>query len=106
MTPKQAKELLPIIKAYSEGKEIQFRNKDTDFQWCIGYNFAFDQPSECYRIKPKTIKYKRYLEKALGNIFVAIYQQNEELLPEKHLEDSNDFLCWIDKEWQEVECPI
>lgn len=61
MTREQAKELLPIIQAYAEGKTIQV--KATDNLW-YEYNsnknkLKFDSDPQNYRIKPKT-KYRPF----------------------------------------------
>jgi hypothetical protein len=51
MTRDRAKELLPIIKAYSEGKEIEFL--DYDGEWVPKNTAAGFVDSGTYRIKPK-----------------------------------------------------
>lgn len=33
MTREEAKEMLPIIQAFAEGKEIEFRSKGFDEEW-------------------------------------------------------------------------
>ena len=50
MTKKEAKELLHIIQAYAEGKDIEifFDNK-----WITGTNLDFTLSPENYRIKPE-----------------------------------------------------
>lgn len=53
MTREQAKELLPIIQAYAEGKSIQYRvNKKTNGWRDIYYPSFIDLSGE-YRIKPE-----------------------------------------------------
>lgn len=55
----QAKEILPIIKAFSEGKVIQVEQKNgwVDADWA---NVSFDDyPSYKYRIKPEP-KYRPF----------------------------------------------
>ena len=63
MTREQVKELLPIIKAYAEGKTIQYYYGDAD--WIdIGPDEAVDfsdNPSH-YRIKPES-KYRPFANK-------------------------------------------
>ena len=68
MTKEEAKELLPIIQAFAEGKTIEYSNQDK--QW-----FKTDYPiwtNNCkYRIKPEP-KYKPFdtkeeCEEALSN---------------------------------------
>ena len=54
MTREQAKELLPIIQAFAEGKHIQWRNHcknwiDVDERYGLDIEF----PSSVYRIKPE-----------------------------------------------------
>lgn len=59
MTREEAKELLPVIQAYAEGKTIQYNNS---FIWediTIKENLNFkDSPSK-YRIKPEP-KYRQF----------------------------------------------
>jgi len=52
MTPERARELLPIIQAYAEGKTIQVRHKDIVPEWVSLTTCAFDEGWE-YRIKPE-----------------------------------------------------
>lgn len=51
MTRERAKELLPIIKAFSEGREVQFIGYDG--KWCSGIDLSFEKNTE-YRIKPES----------------------------------------------------
>ena len=64
MTREQAKELLPIIQAFAEGKTIQF--KSIDDKWDDFYNkedkLSFDSPIHKYRIKPEP-KYRPFANK-------------------------------------------
>jgi len=54
MTRERAKELLPIIKAYIDGEEIEFR-RDKEPMWVhVRHPDFFDGFS--YRVKPKTYK--------------------------------------------------
>ena len=57
MTREEAKELLPIIKAYSEGKEIEY--EDYDGEWGVLGNLLFNDKPNKYRIKPET-KYRPF----------------------------------------------
>ena len=60
MTRDDAEKLLPIIKAYSEGKEIEY--KDYKDEWGVIEKFTFsDEPSH-YRIKSE-IKYRPFKSK-------------------------------------------
>ena len=57
MTRAVAKLLSPIIKAYSEGKEIEY--EDCDGKWGVLGNPLFDDKPNKYRIKPET-KYRPF----------------------------------------------
>ena len=52
MTREQAKELLPIIRAFAEGKAIEIYN-NTEWQDLIIESIKFDCKPSCYRIKPE-----------------------------------------------------
>lgn len=58
MSRENAKELLPIIRAFAEGKEIQFygggRWRDLGLTTMV-----FKAPPDCYRIKPES-KYRPF----------------------------------------------
>ena len=56
MTKDDAKKLLPIIKAYSEGKEIQLFNGK---EWINMERLFFNSGPNCYRIKPE-LKYRPF----------------------------------------------
>ena len=52
MTKEEVKELLPIMQAFAEGDEIQYRNNYNE--WIdvkTGEGLCFTRPSSCYRIK-------------------------------------------------------
>ena len=59
MTRKDAKKLLPIMRAYSVGKKIQFFNGE---DWIDKEILSFDSEPHRYRIKPKT-KYRPFKSK-------------------------------------------
>ena len=56
MTREEAKELLPIIQAYAEGKNIQFLDGG---KWADVYETDFHQSPDKYRIKPES-KYRPF----------------------------------------------
>ena len=58
MTKEQAKEILPIIKAYSEGKIIQYRHKGRT-KWYDLDSGQFNCDIYFYRIKPEP-KYRPF----------------------------------------------
>lgn len=61
MTREEAKYFWPIIKAYSEGKTIQYLLSED--QWIdVTWNFLFDNSNERYRIKQNT-KYRKFKTK-------------------------------------------
>lgn len=54
MTREEAKELLPIIQAFAEGKEIEFRSKGFDEEWRkVNEIPGLSYSSFDYRIKPE-----------------------------------------------------
>ena len=54
MNRERAKYLLPIIKAFTEGKVIQFRSTD-DTRWLDTSSPTFSTSTE-YRVKPEPIE--------------------------------------------------
>lgn len=56
MTRKEAAELLPIIKAFSEGKEIQYKSNGS---WYSAENIVFIGETQRFRIKPEP-KYRPF----------------------------------------------
>ena len=59
MTREEAKQLIPIIQAYAEGKTIQFLNGG---KWYDVYETDFHQSPDIYRIKPEQ-KYRPFNSK-------------------------------------------
>ena len=56
MTREEAKELLPIMEAYSKGKTIQIKNQD---KWVDLIEATFGASPDKYRIKPEP-KYRPF----------------------------------------------
>lgn len=56
MNREQAKELLPIIQAFAEGKTIEYYSNDN---WIEDKNFNFIDKAQNYRIKPEP-KYRPF----------------------------------------------
>lgn len=52
MTPQRAKELLPIIAAFAEGKTIQHKHASHE-NWADGVGLGFNLDHCNYRIKPE-----------------------------------------------------
>lgn len=59
MNRKQAKELLPIIQAFAEGKTVQTIDKNGEWINCLYINFEFNSSPNSYRIKPEP-KYRSF----------------------------------------------
>ncbi len=59
MTREEAKELLPIIQAFAEGKTLQYRVNNENNEWKDINNPAFNDLSSEYRIKPEP-KYRPF----------------------------------------------
>lgn len=57
MNRQEAKELLPIIQAFAEGKTIE--TLDCSGAWLIDKDLFFDRPTKCYRIKSEP-KYRPF----------------------------------------------
>lgn len=58
MNREHAKELLPIIQAFAEGKIVQFKNSFENWVDCD--EIMFNWPPKVYRIKPKP-KYRPFV---------------------------------------------
>ena len=108
MTPAEAKEFLPIITAFSEGKQIQFKKTVND-PWNDAAELYFLYGPEHYRIRPKIIKYRSYII-VLGEDFMIrgrIAKEDKSLAQqEETIESLAGFIKWIDKDWVEIECPV
>lgn len=61
MTPERAKELLPVITAFAEGRTIQFKSKQSNVWTDSIKNISFENSSAIYRVKPKKVKENSYL---------------------------------------------
>lgn len=59
MNREQAKELLPIIQAFAEGKTVQTINENGEWITCSCINFEFNSSPKSYRIKPES-KYRPF----------------------------------------------
>lgn len=57
MNRQEAKELLPIIQAFAEGRPVEFKNYEGE--WMKGEYLAFNKPNKDYRIKPEP-KYRPF----------------------------------------------
>lgn len=59
MTREEAKELLPIIQAFAEGKTIEHKGKGSSFNWKEVIEPIFNLHMSEYRIKPEP-KYRPF----------------------------------------------
>lgn len=55
MNRQQAKELLPIIQAFAEGKRVQTIDKNGEWINCSCINFEFNSSPNSFRIKPESM---------------------------------------------------
>lgn len=105
MTPERAKQLLPIITAFAEGKPIQYRPRPhyTDWGDCSQRGLNFEAPGD-YRIKPDVLKvepYRRYLWRisdGTNRVRIGHVYQDNALQP-GHVETHHYFIQWVDKDW-------
>lgn len=109
MTPERCKELLPVMQAFAEGKEIEARVRGVsvisqkETPWMRSRMPSWDDSFE-YRIKPqpvKTMGYRRFIVKYSHKYYrVGVVLEDQPNLveyTEKHL---LEFIRWIDTEWQ------
>lgn len=99
-TPHKHKDL---IIAWANGAKMQFFCKVTHcWMNCATPGWHYDTE---YRVKPTTIKYRRYIYKdanSSGEPRVYIYNHTS-TSSIKEIEAMKGFRGWIDHEWQEVE---
>ena len=100
MNREQVKQLLPLLTAFAEGKELQYRINSGTWQPCtVSPDLEKDHSTIEYRIKPEpvVVKYRRYLSNINGDHRVYTYQQGSTGIPHT----SPCFVRWIDNAWQE-----
>lgn len=77
MTREEAKKFLPILKAYSEGKTIQFR--DSANNW---HDFEqetvliFDGDIDDYRVKPSEVETEVKINEELRGLQRKMFKEN------------------------------
>lgn len=102
MTPAQALALAEVLKAFAEGRPIQYQ--DSDGTWYAPDTFErvlFDGiPVARWRIEPKKLKYRRYIRagSSAGHYVDTAIPGGDEVVEARH-----DFIRWIDADWVEVE---
>ncbi len=77
MTPQRAKELLPIITAFANGKKIQQRW--TNGQWLKALDPCFEMPPENYRVEPER-RLRPWKPEEVPDAFVAMRKRDGELM--------------------------
>ena len=90
-----------VIKAWADGAEIEFRGNE-EAEWSASVVPSWREDFQ-YRVKPKTLKYRRYLWAGFEASFVGIVNSNSPIRKPSGVEVETDFIRWIDTEWQEVE---
>ena len=73
MTPKQAKQLIPIITAFAEGKQIEMKTS-SDLWKPIHENPSFNSSPNCYRIKKEPVLAKVW--KTTDGLRLVAVQEN------------------------------
>lgn len=113
MTPEQAKQFLHIIKAFSEGEQIQVDISGDEYpNWMnAADDLLFDGPPSLYRVKPKTkiekFYYRRFLMFNNYTVKYTIGMCNDKKL-EEVFEKTDWFVKWLDPKdnYIEVEVPV
>lgn len=105
MNRDEAKQLLPIIQAFAEGKPTEFYSTALK-KWEPVCNPDFSWHPSRYRIKPETIKieYRRFIHKHPSkNVFSVVCVNTEAEVFDVELWST--FVRWIDHDWitEEVE---
>lgn len=59
MTREEAKNLLPLIQAFADGKKIEFEKHGDGARWTLAPNPEFENASCQYRVKPEP-KYRPF----------------------------------------------
>lgn len=106
------KTLLPIITAWCDGQQIQWRWKSQQGLSNAWYDvdsttatIAWGSDKD-YRIKPASIKYRRYLYKLGGGVCMGSLTDHPDCSKPSQIQQEFYFIKWIDTEWQEYELPV
>ena len=98
MTPEQATKILPVIKAFSEGKMIQANYSITEPIWMDISSPSFS-PSIDWRIKPEKKKYRVALWTWSNGLSIRAITSERCSIDER----SYQFIRWLTEEL-EYEC--
>ena len=88
MTREQAKELLPIIQAFAEGKTVEYLNNEK--RWVEGYDLSFWLRPQDYRIKSDNTEQKYRPFKNVEECWEEI--QNHQPVGWVKNKNSNDYI--------------
>ncbi len=102
MNAEEWKKRLPFITALVAGQTLQSKVGEfwRDADPVFGLSFNADISN--YRIKPATIKSRRYLWQVFGQPYrLGIHVEGQTSSPESW----NSFVKWIDEDWVEHELP-
>jgi len=105
MTPQQAKEFLPLLAAYAQGKRIQYTYDGKI--WEDTCNISFTSPISWYRVKPDPIilKYRRYIWKDPNGWHITSLSSLSGI-SSINVENMEEFVRWIDTDWVTYECEV
>jgi hypothetical protein len=106
VNPSQVKQLLPLLVAFAEGKELQFRINNGNWYPCTcSPDLELNRSKHhllCieYRAKPsiEVVRYRRCILNRVYPYVVTATQPSEV----EHYEEHPGFIRWIDDDWQEV----
>lgn len=100
MNKEQTKQAIAVMQGFVDGKTIQYSHGHwTD---CAG-SPVWEWNKSNYRIKPEVVRCRRYLYKdTLGRTMVIVLSDWQTSKPAL-IENSSNFIRWIDTEWQEIE---
>ena len=88
-----------VIKAWADGKPIERRFMSDKWSEIIGPGTPpFNDDRNEWRIKPETVKYRRYLWQTSTGLRVGICMDATTVAA---LSATSSFIRWIDTEWQE-----
>lgn len=100
MKQRHAKEMWPLIKAWAEGKTIQYRPAGTP-NWIDADDLSFSDSPECYRIKPEVVKYRRSLIRHRDELRVVVWYPSDGMDALREHSTSGSFIRWLDTDWVE-----
>lgn len=92
-----------VIKAWADGKEVQCAYLHEPEEWISAPLPNFHSEHFIWRIKPESLKYRRYLFRDEDkNPIVQVVNYSRDV-DTTFFERLSFFIRWIDTEWQEVE---